>query len=181
MSVILGVATNDVKGMSRSWQYSIWINMIKRCYSNTATSNPSYKGCTVSDNFLVLSKFVAWLDEVGKPPKGWCLDKDVLGDGTVYSEDICCFIPPIINLVFKRHNVSSTGLPVGVSQQPGSGRFKASRGMYSKVVCLGTYGTPEEAHAAYLQATEEYIQELAEEYKADLSDRVYSYLSNYKV
>lgn len=178
MSIVLGKGINDVKGSSRTWQYSLWINMLKRCYSDNP-SNPSYVGCEVSEHFLTLSNFIAWVDKFGKPLKGWCLDKDLLGNGKLYSEDTCCFLPMTINMVFKNHNFSTIGLLRGVNQQPGSGRFKASRSMYGKVVCLGTYGTQEEAHEAYLGATNEYVHKLADEYKELLTSKVYKALKAY--
>ena len=180
MSIVLGKGINDVKGSSRTWQYSLWVNMLKRCYGNNIC-NSSYVGCEVSEYFLTLSNFIAWVDKLGKPLKGWCLDKDLLGNGRLYSEDTCCFLPSIINLIFKNHNYSSIGLLRGVNQQPGSGRFKASRSMHGKLVCLGTYGTQEEAHQAYVVATENYVHELAEEYKDLLAANVYDALKAYTI
>ena len=178
MSIVLGKGINDVKGSSRTWQYSLWINMLKRCYANNPGDH-SYVGCEVSEYFLILSNFIAWVDKLGKPLKGWCLDKDLLGNGRLYSEDTCCFLPSTINLLFKRHDLSTLGLLKGVNQQPGSGRFKASRSMYGKTVCLGTYGTQEEAHQVYLDATTEYVHKLAEEYKDLLACNVYEVLKAY--
>lgn len=178
MSIVLGKGINDVKGSSRTWQYSLWINMLKRCYSDNL-SNPSYVGCEVSEHFLTLSNFIAWVDKFGKPLKGWCLDKDLLGNGKLYSEHTCCFLPMTINLMFKKHDISTIGLLKGVSQQPGSGRFKAKRSMYGKEVCLGTFATQEEAHQAYLDATNEYVHKLAEEYKDSLCAKAYDALIAY--
>lgn len=180
MSIVLGKGINDVKGSSRTWQYSLWINMLKRCYANNI-GNSSYVGCVVSEHFLTLSNFIAWVDKFGKPLKGWCLDKDLLGDGRLYSEDTCCFLPSTINLLFKDHKNSTIGLLRGVNQQPGSGRFKASRSMYGKTVCLGTFGTQEEAHQAYVVATENYVHTLAEEYKELLAVNVYDALKAYTI
>jgi hypothetical protein len=180
MSIVLGKGINDVKGSSRTWQYCLWMNMLKRCYANN-NGDPSYIGCEVSEQFLTLSNFIAWVNKFGKPLNGWCLDKDLLGNGRLYSEDTCCFLPSTINLVFKSHNYSAIGLLPGVSQQPGSGRFKAKRSMYGKVVCLGTFSTQEEAHQAYVVATENYVHELAEEYKDLLAANVYEALKAYSI
>lgn len=180
MRLVLGKGINDVKGSSRTWQYSLWMNMLKRCYANNP-GDPSYVGCEVSEHFLILSNFIAWVDKLGKPLKGWHLDKDLLGNGRLYSEDTCCFLPLSINMVFKNHNYSSIGLLRGINQQPGSGRFKASRSMYGKVVCLGTFGTQEEAHQAYVLATENYVHTLADEYKDLLAVNVYDALKAYTI
>lgn len=180
MRLVLGKGINNVKGSSRTWQYSLWMNMLKRCYANNP-GDPSYVGCEVSEHFLTLSNFIAWVDKLGKPLDGWHLDKDLLGNGRLYSEDTCCFLPLSINMVFKNHNYSSIGLLRGVNQQPGSGRFKASRSMYGKTVCLGTFGTQEEAHQAYVVATENYVHTLADEYKELLSSKAYDALKAYSI
>ena len=180
MNLVLGKGINNIKGSSRTWQYNMWYNMLKRCYANNI-GDPSYVGCEVSEAFLTFSNFKYWLDIIGKPPEGWCLDKDLLGNGRLYSDSTCCFLPSIINLIFKKHICSNTGLLPGVSQQPGSGRFKAKRSMYGKTVCLGTYGTQEEAHQAYVLATENYVHTLADEYKDLLDVNVYDALKAYTI
>lgn len=48
--------------------------------------------------------------------------------------------------------IKKSSLPMGVSQRKGSGAFVAHRSIGGKALYLGTYPTPEAAHAAYLAA-----------------------------
>lgn len=175
MKAVFDKGVNDMKGMSTTWQYKLWINMLNRCYGDIK-ENPSYENCQVSEEFLILSNFVSWVNSIGRPEQGWCLDKDLLGDGKIYSKETCCFLPSIVNLLIKRSSDSGLGLPKGVSQQPGSGRFKASRSKYGKVKIIGTYATPEEAYEAYIKETETYAKELANTYISKLDPRAFNAL-----
>ena len=182
MGIVYGVGINDVKGAYKMWQYDLWSNMLERCYSDKRTiKNNSYEGCTVSEYFLTLSNFIAWADKFGKPLKGWCLDKDILGNGKLYSEHTCCFVPNIINQVFTSHAPSELDLPKGVFLRSGSNKFRARRYMYGKCVMLGTHDTKEQAYQAYVVATENYVHELAEEYKELLAANVYEALKAYTI
>lgn len=52
----------------------------------------------------------------------------------------------------NRHRTRKHPLPRGVYPVDGSSRFNAKIGINRKVLCLGTFDTPEQAHAAYLRA-----------------------------
>lgn len=85
-----------VKNKSVCPYYSKWHSMLSRCYSSSSLKrNPTYKGCVVHKDWLTFSNFKSWMEKqdwVGK-----VLDKDILGDGTIYSEDTCTFIPSRVN------------------------------------------------------------------------------------
>lgn len=79
----------------------LWRNMLKRCYSEK--DEKGYKGAVVvSPRWLCLENFVNDLPKLknfdrwlkgGKCSKTrFQLDKDMLGDGTVYSPHVCLFI-----------------------------------------------------------------------------------------
>ncbi|MGV7034863.1 HNH endonuclease signature motif containing protein [Methylobacterium symbioticum] len=52
----------------------------------------------------------------------------------------------------NRHRTRKHHLPRGVYPADGTGRFNAKIGIRGKVLCLGSFDTPEQAHAAYLTA-----------------------------
>ena len=79
----------------------LWLNMMKRCYC--AKDDRGYKGSVVVcprwqclELFLKdlpeLKNFNLWLEGGKCSSTRYQLDKDVLGDGTVYSKETCMFI-----------------------------------------------------------------------------------------
>lgn len=52
-------------------------------------------------------------------------------------------------------------LPMGVRKNASSGRFSARIGVRGKQISLGSFDTPEEAHAVYLNARKQYFGEFA--------------------
>jgi len=76
-----------------------WTEMIRRCYSkkNVAYNYYGGRGVSVSDRWLHLKLFVEDIKKIKnynqyiKEPHKYSLDKDILGDGTLYSKDTCVF------------------------------------------------------------------------------------------
>ena len=56
-------------------------------------------------------------------------------------------------------------MPVGVTLDKKSQKYKASIYKNKKSIKLGTYGTPQEAHDAWRKAKIEHLLELIEHYK----------------
>ena len=85
-------------------EYSYWQSMLIRCYDkNFKIKNPTYLYCEASENFKDYSYFFDWCKtQKGFNVLGWQLDKDILGDGTIYSEDVCVFVPQELNSFFKK-------------------------------------------------------------------------------
>ena len=82
-------------------QYVRWFSMFNRCYSEKYhEEQPSYKECSVSEDFHNFQNFANWYDrniyECIYPLE---LDKDLLVEGNkIYSPSTCCFIPKEINI-----------------------------------------------------------------------------------
>lgn len=119
--LIYGVGINDMPGESstdnkHNGGHDAWHAVIQRCYSPVEhIRRPTYKGCTVCPEWLVLSNFKEWYDI--NYHEGWQLDKDILIKGNkVYRPEACRFVPPYINglLVGTTKGGRSNGLPVGV-------------------------------------------------------------------
>lgn len=77
--------------------YVKWKDVLRRCYSETfQEKNPTYKGCTVSDDWKIFSNFKQWME--AQDWMGKALDKDLLyANNTVYSSSTCIFITPHLN------------------------------------------------------------------------------------
>ncbi len=77
-------------------EYLCWSDMFKRCYSeNWLEKHSTYSEAEVCDGWLKFSNFLKW--HQANYVEGWHLDKDLLGNGKLYSPETCCFIPAYIN------------------------------------------------------------------------------------
>ena len=91
-------------------EYDLWTGMLERCFSEKSqTRYPTYKSCSVSDNFLNYSFFYDWCQgqigfgKVDEKGRSWCLDKDLLFIGNkTYSETTCVFHKETA-LILSRH------------------------------------------------------------------------------
>lgn len=181
-----GTTCRKTTAQTNTKEYRTWKAMLARCYNeNTQNKCPTYKGCTVSENFKVYSYFYGWCEkQVGFEEDGWCLDKDILvKENRVYSEDTCCFVPTEINCLIISGESYRGFLPRGVVLDKGSKKpsYRARVSQKGKYVCYGSYSNPEEAFCAYKEAKESYIKFVANEYKDRIDLRVYEALMNWTV
>lgn len=170
-------------------EYSLWQQMLHRCTKAKQAKFPTYIGTSCSDNFKSYSYFYEWCQEqVGfgnKEENGcsWHLDKDILIKGNkLYSEDTCVFVPPRVNSLLVKCDASRGDCPVGVSFNNQCGNYKSVCNVgKGESVFLGRHSTPQEAFQAYKAFKEDYIKEVAVEYKHQIDERVYKALMNYTV
>ena len=75
-----------------------WRSMLKRCYLKSYhINNPTYKGCSVCDEWLTFSNFKSWMEQ--QDWEGKQLDKDLLVyQNKVYSPETCVFISAKLNM-----------------------------------------------------------------------------------
>lgn len=166
-------------------EYRVWQNMMSRCYNEKKhLKQPTYKDCTVSENFKHYEYFYEWCNnQVGFKNAGWSLDKDLLVKGNkVYSEDTCFFLPRQLNNLTIKSDSTRGEYPIGVSYKKGIRKFKAqvSYGPNGPKN-LGHYNTPEEAFIIHKKAKEGYAKELALKWKDKIDPRAYEALMNYQV
>lgn len=146
--------------------YSTWKSMIERCYSKKyLDKKPSYKGCSICDEWKYFSNFKAWMET--QDWEGNRLDKDLLVKGNrVYSPDTCIFVSQQVNSFITESQAIRGDYPIGVSIIKSIGKFYAScRDGTGKLKSLGYYKTPEEAHQAWLAYKLEIAKELAAKQK----------------
>ena len=128
--LVFGVGHNDMPhgqaSVGGKKYYTTWTNMLKRCYKENL-------GAKVCDEWLTFSNFKAWMEK--QDWEGKHLDKDLLGDGTLYSPETCCFLPPKINsfLVGKREQVGKK------SKYNGKYDVTCSDPIENKCVFLGSF------------------------------------------
>lgn len=187
MQLVYGVGINDrsvatrIKG-KQTKEYILWSGMLQRCYSKpNLEKQPTYIGCSVSDNFKYYHLFHAWCQiQIGFGKEGYQLDKDLLIKGNkLYSEHTCVFIPSVLNSILLKTAAGRGLLPIGVTKN-GKG-FRAQCIIDGKEKSLGTFQTLEEAFKEYKLFKESHIKAQAEVYKHEIDPRAYQALINYKV
>lgn len=152
--------------------YQAWTNMLSRCYNPDYNHRISYDGCSVHPDWHCYQAFAEWYINELKYT-GWegrnYLDKDILGDGTLYSKDTCCLVPMLINV-----SITSTQ-----SGKYARGVIKSGDGFrvaFKTENKLPKFRTEQEAHEEYLRLKHEKIRSLANEYKDYLNPVVYDRL-----
>jgi len=194
MSLIYGLGINNGKYPAKSdkkhlKEYSLWCSMLSRCSPKMWLTKQSYTNTTLSDNFKDYSYFYEWCQgQVGfgnKDENGisWHLDKDLLVKGNkLYSEVTCIFIPSKINNLLTKREYSRGSYPIGVYLDKRNSKFmtRCSNGL-GKDIYLGSFKCPIEAFKAYKTFKENYIKQIAEQYKLQIDSRVYKALVNYEV
>ena len=164
--------------------YKTWQSMLERCYSEKhLKKRPTYKDCYVCDEWLCYSNFKKWYDNNYYEIKDerMCLDKDILIKGNkVYSPNTCVFVPNKINMLVLQ-NKSVRNLKIGVIKDADSKSYIARLNINGKKKHIGSYDTEEEAFKSYKKAKEEYIKEVAEEYKNLIPKILYDALINFEV
>jgi len=134
--------------------YDCWVSMLKRCYSEKyQSSHATYKDCKVCDEWHRFMAFKAWMELQDWKDKQ--LDKDLIGDGKLYSPDNCVFVSRSLNQMLN--SGISGEYPIGVCRHK-SGRFVANVKTNGDRKYLGLFPSPEEAHSAWRTAKLEIAQ-----------------------
>ena len=182
---VLGTKCQTKVSGVQTKEYSLWMNMLRRCYSDKyQKKQPTYKDCEVSENFKYYEYFYEWCqNQIGFGECGFQLDKDLLIKGNkVYSEDSCVFIPQEINTLLTKCTASRGKHLIGVNWCKTNRAFRArvsrNKGMQEN---LGYFKTELEAFKAYKTAKESFIKEQAEKWKGKIDERAYNTLMNYEV
>ena len=103
------------------------------------------------------------------------IDKDIKYPGNkLYSPYHCLLVPQRINMLFS-NKPNKRGLPNGI--------VKYKEGYLAKYAGkdLGKYPTLEEAYSIYSNAKKDVIITIANEYKNQIPEEVYTALLNYEV
>ena len=171
------------------YAYQMWSNILKRCFNQKLRRKvATYEPCTVAEEWLVFSNFQKWFDENLRWYTGDSrieIDKDILQKHNKhYSPETCVVVPHEINTLFTKSDCIRGPYPIGVCLRKPSGKYRAELSMHSKKNHIGYYDTPEQAFYAYKQAKEQYIKQVADEYKAkypDFPQKLYDAMYAYEV
>lgn len=80
--------------------YRDWMEILRRCFCpKLKKKSPTYRDCTVCDDWKYLSNFIKWVDS--QPNRDWqncALDKDFLIlDNKHYGPETCVYISKSLN------------------------------------------------------------------------------------
>lgn len=166
----------DKKLRKRVWScpfYSTWVHMLGRCYDRKFQAvNPTYKDCTVCDEWLRFSNFKAWMET--QDWQGKQLDKDLLVSGNKhYSPDTCCFLSSLANRFIEERGASRGEFPIGVNWDKHLGKFLArcSNPFTAKRENLGIFDDPDLAHLRWLSRKLELAKIVAAKENNDIVSR----------
>jgi hypothetical protein len=180
--LVFGVGLNDVniqvfKDGKIIPSYSHWREMIKRCVRKP------YDNSSCCDEWLRYSNFLKWFNSPSSGyQNGYALDKNILVKGNkIYSPDTCCFVPQEINNLIQNNSNRRGSLPIGVRKK--GNKFEVFLSINRNMTYIGTFNTIEEAFAAYKQAKEKHVKEVAQKYfdEGKITKRVYDALMRYEV
>lgn len=179
--MVFGVGINDLTCDVASYQ--CWHSMLRRGYSSVyKAAKPTYANTRVHADWHRLSTFHEWW--LANAVTDWQLDKDLLGDGNMYSAEYCTFLPNEINTALQVDR-DTNGLPPGVSYKSKNKKYVAQLSMnidgkrLSKHLGLST--DPLVCFQYYKTAKEQYIKELAERHRSKLDTKAYSALMQFTV
>lgn len=149
--------------------YKKWVKILERCFCHKYhETQPTYKGCTVHEDWKYLSNFIKWVDS--QPNRNWenCEpDKDILIEGNKhYSPETVVFVTRKVNNFIKDLLKSRGKYMIGVSDSGIKNRpylSKCRNPFTGKGERLGTYSTEIDAHLAWQSRKHEISCQLANE------------------
>jgi len=170
----------------RSRQYKCWSQMLSRCYSSKVQEkHPTYKGCTVCEEWHNYQNFAKWYDEniIEVEGEKIALDKDLLiKNNKIYSPQNCCFLPQPLNTILVKSN-SIRGLnPIGLTFNKRANKYYVNCcDGNGKIKYLGSFNSKDQAFKTYKEYKESVIKSQAKKYKEYISKKSYQALIEYKV
>ena len=179
--LVYGAGINDAGYVTQKWEtievngkrkqklvwccayYQAWKSMLQRCYSTKYQERfPTYKGCSVSEEWLTFSEFKSWME--CQDFEGMQLDKDLLfEDNKVYSDKTCVFVSGAVNSFTNDSGASRGEWLIGADWHKGAGKFQSrcNNPFAKKSEYLGLFTSELEAHQAWLKRKLELAYELA--------------------
>lgn len=141
-----------------------WVQMLHRCYFiGRKTTHPTYNQTHVAEDWLIFSNFKAWMEQQDWQDKE--LDKDLLGDGSIYSINTCCFLPKEVNGFMRDNNAKGYFLK-DKKKYSSSVKHPVSK----KKVTSGTFASLEEATEGWRKTKRKIAEEIIEHFS--LEDRL---------
>jgi len=147
----LGESYHDAK---KSNYYSLWKSILKRCsdgfqesYKNTYISKEWYNFTNFKNDINLIvgyKEYIKFKDSIK-----FEIDKDIFGNGELYSKETCCFVPRDINSFFKRTPTTNNSGVKGVSWDAKRSKWKAQCSHNGIIILNKRFDNKAEATYAY--------------------------------
>lgn len=167
-----------------------WVNETQDCYGkqlkkytqwlgmNHRPNTQKYKcGTTIHESFLSYDVYLEWAkDQIGwlnveDSGRIWSIDNDIVGDGSIYSPEVCVFVPAVINN-FNTNKTNHNSLGHKGVVYRGSLYYVQTR-RFGKYYYGGSFRNINDAVAKYQELRLEYLMILSEKYYHLLDHRVF--------
>lgn len=184
--VMCGVGYHGREGIDcTSRAYYRCLDMMQRCYNHKYHERrPQYCECEVCKEWWNFHNFEKWYNEhyYKIEDEDMDLDKDILFKGNKeYSPATCCIVPHCINTLFLTGRKKRGDCPLGVWYDKEDNKYRAGMSYHGVPIKIGSFKTIEDAFARYKIYKEDFIKDIAEQYKEKIPDRVYQAMMNWKV
>ena len=147
---------------------------VKGYYAKDAYKTYKANNVQVCTEWVTFTNFKRWLVSFDIPEShlgSYDLDKDILGDGTLYSPESCTLLPHKVNtFILDKASVKSP-YPIGVYKNKDKYIARCNNPLLCKREHLGSYFCPEQAHQVWLDKKLEILEGLRKE--CELPDKVY--------
>jgi len=160
--------------------------MLQRCYDPYEINrHPTYIDVFVCEEWHNFQNYAQWREENYYEVFNeiMCLDKDILfKENKIYSPQTCIFVPKRINSLFTNRKNDRGDLPIGCIKQNDKIRVRCNT-MENKNKHLGYFPINQviEAFTCYKNFKENYIKQVADEYKDLIPTELYDAMYRYEV
>lgn len=170
--IIFGIGINDadydisksVKVAEGKWRivwtcpyYNKWRGVLERCFCpKLKVKRPTYTDVTCCKEWLTFSNFKSWMET--QDWQGKHLDKDIIGNGKLYSPETCIFVTPLVNTCLLTNESTRGDHPLGVSFHKRIKKFAACISQANDIKThLGYFNDAQDAHKVWQKAKVEVL------------------------
>lgn len=165
--------------------YNTWHHMLRRCYDPYwINKHLTYIDCFVCDEWHCFQNFAKWYEENYYEVKNEIidLDKDILNKGNkIYSPTTCIFSPQRINKLIITNERHRGKLLIGCDERQGKIRVRCLTSEGSKHLGYFSLNRPFQAFTVYKNFKENYIKQVADEYKDFIPKKLYDAMYKWEV